>query len=641
MPVFELQGPDGTTYEVEGPDAAGAFDAFKRYRAAPPVQVAENEADVQRLEQQTGQYKPPGWLWNQAKDIERAVDTGAAKAVAGALGGAADLGGLAQKGVENVLAWAQNRPYEDVHAERAKNYVVSPQTLEALGSEAMQRRLTEGVGPLEGIGALYEPKTRAGRFAETGTNFAVSALAGPGNAARNFVGYGIVPGLASEAAGQLAEASGSSPYAQTAARVAGGLTGGLGSAAVLAPTAAERAVRGAARSLTPQQMAAAEALYGDAQARGLPLSWFNAVDQATRGATNLSGVQRVVEGSGRLSDFFAPSADAARREAGAAFDTLAPVNPNPGGIGPAVGQAAERTIGDVTARINRTTRPLYQAAEQQRVGPPIHQALTGDELYARTLQEVRNNPELNRTIANLPDDAVGVIDLVQRRLRERGENAAVPGQATTSNLAASNFNEARQPAIAAAEMATGGPQGAYAQARETQAALRERFLAPLMNGPLGRLQNEPTTRQAIEALFPSQPLANSSAEVFTAVDQLARRNPRAARDLVRAHLESTFNEAASNLQSGPNQFTGPRAAVALRGNPQQAQNLDAALRASVGDQVADGVNRLLDVFEAQGRRQRIGSQTSFNRLTGIALRSKSGGRPMELTVTPSSDGRQV
>jgi hypothetical protein len=45
----------------------------------------------------------------------------------------------------------------------------------------------------------------------------------------------------------------------------------------------------------------------------------------------------------------------------------------------------------------------------------------------------------------------------------------------------------------------------------------------------------------------------------------------------------------------------------------------------VGDDVANGVSRLLDIFEAQGRRQRIGSQTSFNTL---ALQDLERGTPI-------------
>jgi hypothetical protein len=94
---------------------------------------------------------------------------------------------------------------------------------------------------------------------------------------------------------------------------------------------------------------------------------------------------------------------------------------------------------------------------------------------------------------------------------------------------------------------------------------------------------------------------------------VSRRNPYAARNLVRAHLEMTFNEATQNLASGPNSFGGAKFAAVVRGNPQQAANLEAAISSLPnGDRIYQGVDRFLTILEAQGQRQAIGSKTAFN-----------------------------
>jgi hypothetical protein len=539
----------------------------------------------------------------------RAIVGGINQAATGLAGLPADVGRLAQTGVDYGQSRVQGRPFEEVRAENAKRAVISPETLQRYGGEALEK-----ASPL-----YYEPQSTTERYLKSGVNFAASGAAGPGSLSgrllRNAVGYGLVPGAASEAAGQLAEQAGASPAAQAVTRGVAALGGGLATGLATAPSRTVRNFQEAVRNSTPQQRDLAETLYQEANQRGLPLTRFNAIDAVTQGATNLSDIQRVMEGHGQLRGFFAPTAEGVQREGRSVLDTVAPVNNAPSGIGPAVGQAAERTIGDVTGRINATTRPLYQQAGQARVGVPIHQGLTSDPIYADTLREIRSNPRLNATIANLPDDSVAVLDLVQRRLRERAENVSVPGQATTSNLEAGNLRDTRAATIAAADTATGsrpGVAGTYEQARNAQAGLRRQFLEPLMNGPLGRLQNEPTTQQAIEVLFPRNPgVANSADEVRTAVDQVARRSPQAARDLVRAHMESVLNEA-QRARGTAGEFAGPRAEIGLRGNPEQASRLTAALEASAGPDVAAGVNRLLDIFEAQGYRQGVGSRTSFN-----------------------------
>jgi hypothetical protein len=64
MAVFELEAPDGKTYEVEGADAAGAVAALKKMQATKPVTLGDvgNQAiaDVKAI---------PGKLWDAVKGI--------------------------------------------------------------------------------------------------------------------------------------------------------------------------------------------------------------------------------------------------------------------------------------------------------------------------------------------------------------------------------------------------------------------------------------------------------------------------------------------------------------------------------------------------------------------------------------------
>ena len=282
----------------------------------------------------------------------------------------------------------------------------------------------------------------------------------------------------------------------------------------------------------------------------------------------------------------------------------------------------------------------------QRVGPQVHGALMSDPLFAQVFNEVRGNPALNRTIANLPDDSVGVIDMVQRRMREQATNAAVPGQANSGNTIAAAFQDARRGPIAAAETVTGSRAataaqpaqvGSYEAARAQQEALRTQYLEPLMAGPIGKLANRDIgTRQAIDALFPTNPLPGSAPEIIDAVGALAQRNPMAARQLVRAHVESVFNEATQQLQTGANQFGGAGFAAVLRGNTQQAENLAAAIQGVGGPQVLQGFDEFLNVLSATGQRQRIGSQTAFNQEAQDIL--KRGGMVGEAANTVATAG---
>jgi hypothetical protein len=67
----------------------------------------------------------------------------------------------------------------------------------------------------------YQPKTTAGEYARTAASFVPASLAGPGSLATKVIGYGVVPGLASEAAGQATEGTRFEPYARAAGALAG------------------------------------------------------------------------------------------------------------------------------------------------------------------------------------------------------------------------------------------------------------------------------------------------------------------------------------------------------------------------------------------------------------------------------------
>lgn len=604
--IYVSPARDDKTSAGKGGSRALSFDEF-----APPESTTEK-------------------VVRYGKDIGLSVVSGLDKGVAGLAGLPAD----AALGVNYLVnlgkSKVQGRPFEEVEAESDRNAVISRDAVRAWGSQA-----AHAASPLK-----HEPETTAGRYAQAGAEFIPSAVVGPGGVVRNSIALGVVPGLASEAAGHATEGTAYEPYARGAAAIAGAATGHWATA----PNAAEAAVGRAARGAAAAQVDQAEQLFQSAQQMGVPITRAEALQHVTGGATNLSNLQRVVEGAGELRPFMAQRPGQVENATRNALDQITPPSMAPENLGPAVGQAAQGTVQDVTQAINRHTRPLYQAAEQQRVGPAVHQALVADPLYVQTLNEVRSNPALNRTIEHLPDDSVGVIDLVQRRMREQADNARMPGQANTSNLAAANFEDARTIPMAAADTVTGsrpgGVQGAYEAARTQQQALRDQYLQPLLNGPVGRLaQNDLSTKRAIEVLFPANPLPHSNREIETAVRAVAQRSPQAATQLVRAHVEQTFNEAVQRLQSGANEFGGAGFAAVLRGNPQQAANLEAAITALRGGQAYEGFDRFLNILEAQGSRQRIGSQTAFNQEVQREL--KSGGTVAEALTGVASGGLKL
>jgi hypothetical protein len=409
-----------------------------------------------------------------------------------------------------------------------------------------------------------------------------------------------------------------------AAPAAGLVTTGAAALAhkVIAPSSAGRnAVANAFEGVTPEQLSAAESLMGDARSQGIGLTWAEALQHTTGGATNGANLQRVVEGQGGLREFMGQRPDQIRAANERMFADIAETPNNPSAIGPRVGDAATSVINQTTKDINAVTAPRYKAAESGVVPASDMARLTSDPLFAATLKDVRSDPTLNRRIAHLPDNSPVVLDEVQRIMGGEADNAMKATSDRMSRERAANLTDARDNVRNTADAASLELAGA----RETNRVLREIHLKPLMEGPIGQLASKDiTTKAAVDALFPQNPIPNSSGEVSAAVSALSAKNPWAARQLVRAHVEGVINQATKELQSGANEFGGASFRSKLIGNKSQAENLAAAIHALPnGETTLKGFDRLMEMMEATGQRQRVGSQTAFNQEALAALKEGS------------------
>ncbi len=129
-----------------------------------------------------------------------------------------------------------------------------------------------------------------------------------------------------------------------------------------------------------------------------------AAQQVTGGATRAADLGlRVVEGMGGLREFMAQRPQQVDLLGRQAIEQVAEAPASPSMIGPAVQKAAQRIVSDRQAAINAEVRPLYEQAEQVRLGVAASE-LARDPIYSQALAEVRSDPALNATIAHLPDD---------------------------------------------------------------------------------------------------------------------------------------------------------------------------------------------------------------------------------------------
>jgi hypothetical protein len=211
-------------------------------------------------------------------------------------------------------------------------------------------------------GPFRKPQNQAERDAETAGEFLPAALTGPGGLARKVVTQAAVPAAATITAGRFSDQN---PYVKALA----GFVAGAGAGAFTGPSSADRLLRSKIpNSVTEQDITRAGQLIEHGQARGVDLTWPEALSRVT-GQPVLTDMMRVLESHPQtrpqMSQFFAQRPEQVQNAATHEFNYLGGQSPNPSTIGPQAAEAATNTIRDVRAAINRATRPSYDRCPER------------------------------------------------------------------------------------------------------------------------------------------------------------------------------------------------------------------------------------------------------------------------------------
>lgn len=159
-------------------------------------------------------------------DVGASLASGIGRGTAGLVG----LPGTIGDAINNGLSWATGLPQ-------------LPQSQFSGGS------ITDAANAVTGDALAYDPKTTAGEYAGTVGEFLPGAAIGGGSIS-NLLRFGVLPGVASEAAGQATEGTATEPYARIAAA--------LISPAV--PALAARAISPYAGAVSAERQALVDAL---------------------------------------------------------------------------------------------------------------------------------------------------------------------------------------------------------------------------------------------------------------------------------------------------------------------------------------------------------------------------------------------
>jgi hypothetical protein len=179
----------------------------------------------------------------------------------------------------------------------------------------------------------------------------------------------------------------------------------------------------------------------------------------------------------------------------------------------------------------------------------------------------------------------------------------------------------------------------YKQGRDIYSQMTTDVVNPLTSGRVGQIAEggvgETGMRTQQGVLMPTNPQVTTPKDIKSTVQALRRQDPNAVPAWTRQSLEGIFNETAQKLQGGENQFGGAKFAQTIAGNKQQRENLKTLVTESSGIQAWNGFEKMLDVMEAQGKRQPIGSATAFNQMIAEEFKQGGIGQAGALVTKPS------
>lgn len=392
-----------------------------------------------------------------------------------------------------------------------------------------------------------------------------------------------------------------------------------GTPLALRSTAGEIAKKGF-ENITPQQIKQADDLLKYSYQQGNKLTAAEALAQVT-GTNPLIATQRVVENmpksASTMSNFMnvRPLSNVEFMER-----TLAQVSPRVEGAERGLQKTAEKSITSAEKMRTKASDPFYKEAGKMAIPKDELTGYFTDPRIKGAVDYVRGTDKYG--VKGMPENDMRVLIAAKQSLDD--DYSKQTAKATGAEKNASGITWAAREKL---DNFLASKSPVYAQGRDIYNQVTTDVVNPLAQGRVGQIAEggvgETGMRTQQGVLMPANPQATTPKDIKATVQALRRQDPNAVSAWTRQSLEGIFNETGQKLQGGENQFGGAKFAATIAGNKQQRENLKTLVTESAGIQAWNGFEKMLDVMEAQGKRQPVGSATAFNQM--IAEEFKQGG----------------
>jgi hypothetical protein len=446
---------------------------------------------------------------------------------------------------------------------------------------------------------LQRAESGAGRLAQTAIRNIASAPV-PGAMIPSLLSAGGEEALAIPFQGTPLE-----PYA----RVVGGLTAPLVTAPSALQSPLQRMYSESTQRMTPAQIQAASQLQRQSFQAGMPVTSFEAMQQAAGGRTTLPTLQRQVEGmpasAPQMAEFMAERGASTQRKLQEQFPQTTRAQ-----LGTEMQKAALAEQTALNKQLVEEAGPAYEAIKAKKIPMSWMTNLERESaVIAEASKAVDNSPAYQDLLKGFPNNSIARIESMRSYLQDKYDLLAplTPGKVTSEMLA---YDNARRNLLEKADIQV----PAYAAARADYQKARERIVGPLTETPIPAIAKTSEVPQQFGELFATKAaeINLTPDKVTKAVRALAKTDPGLPKEFLNQYMRASLKnvQRAATTQAGT---VGPRFVDTIARNTTQRANLEAAfveIYGEKGKEAAKGLNNMMRILDAQGRRLPAGSPTA-------------------------------
>lgn len=431
--------------------------------------------------------------------------------------------------------------------------------------------------------------------------------------ARNVVSAPVKAALIPSAISAVGEESLGGVFADTPLEPYARMAGGVALPLLLAPLAAksplERMYSESTQRMTPQEVQAASNLQKQSFKAGMPVTSLEAMQQASGGKTTLPALQRQVEvtpaSAPAMQEFMASRGAQTQKTLETTFPTTARQQ-----MGTDVQRAAQAEQRALQKQIVEEGGGAFEAVKGKKIPQSWMTNLENESaVISEAAKAVDTVPAYRDLLKGYERNSIARVEAMRSFLQDKYSSLAGQNPGVVTNEMRI-YDEARRNLLKKAD--TQIPD--YKTARKDYDAIRERIQEPVRESPIPKLAETSDLPRQFGDMFATKAveIGLTPKKVTMAIESLAKTDPTLPKDFLTQYMRASLEnvQRAASTQAGT---IGARFVDTIAKNTTQRENLRAAFKGVYGDkgnQAVTGLNKMMDILEAQGRRLPSGSPTA-------------------------------